>query len=150
MSRSNLLKDSCKHQLCSDRSFWSLQLLCQLSEKMRKPVYLDDKFLAGNIFIHYTKLFPSHWVNYKEFTHKASFLLNSGLIVHSASFIICLIQSIIKYDPIIFIIHTLRNDIVKDFVPVLLLPSISINPLTLATHKLPTSTLYSRKYLQRF
>jgi len=41
-----------------------LQFLCQLSEEMRTPVYLDDKFLAGDLLIHYTQLFPSHLVQY--------------------------------------------------------------------------------------
>ena len=40
----------------------NLQLLCQLNEEMRRPVYLDDKFLAEDLLIHHTQLFPSHWV----------------------------------------------------------------------------------------
>jgi len=56
--------------------------------------------------------------NYKGSVHKANFLLNFGLIVHWTSFLVCLIQGIIKYDPITFIIpisYSLRNDIETGF-----------------------------------
>jgi hypothetical protein len=80
--------------------------------------------------------------NFRGFVHKATSLLNFGLVLHWTCFLVCLIQRVIQCNLITFSIplsYCLRNDTGQDFARVLQFSSVNIIIKMLPTHKWPNT-----------